>query len=92
MLAGEKLQFMAAPLLGAGQELAPAAVDPPAVDGALQPDYAGIRPKLHGPGEAQGDFVIDSEAMPNFVALFGIESPGLTSSMAIGEEVARRLV
>lgn len=61
-------------------------------DGALQPDYAGIRPKLHGPGEAQGDFVIDSEAMPNFVALFGIESPGLTSSMAIGEEVARRLV
>ncbi|MFO1016002.1 MAG: NAD(P)/FAD-dependent oxidoreductase [Hyphomonadaceae bacterium] len=61
-------------------------------DGALQPDYAGIRPKLHGPGEAQGDFVIDSEAMPNLVALFGIESPGLTSSMAIGEEVARRLV
>lgn len=61
-------------------------------DGALQPDYAGVRPKLHGPGEAQGDFVIDSDAMPNLVALFGIESPGLTSSMAIGEEVARRLV
>lgn len=60
-------------------------------DGALAPDYAGIRPKLHGPGEHQGDFVIDDEAMPNLVALFGIESPGLTSSMAIGEEVARRL-
>jgi L-2-hydroxyglutarate oxidase LhgO len=60
-------------------------------DGALQPDYAGIRPKLHGPGEHQGDFVIDSEAMPGLVALFGIESPGLTSSMAIGEEVALRL-
>jgi len=60
-------------------------------DGALQPDYAGIRPKLHGPGEHQGDFVIDSETMPNLVALFGIESPGLTSSMAIGEEVASRL-
>jgi L-2-hydroxyglutarate oxidase LhgO len=60
-------------------------------DGALQPDYAGIRPKLHGPGEAQGDFVIDSDAMPNLVALFGIESPGLTSSLAIGEEVAARL-
>ncbi|MBS0384491.1 MAG: FAD-dependent oxidoreductase, partial [Proteobacteria bacterium] len=60
-------------------------------DGALQPDYAGIRPKLHGPGEHQGDFVIDSESMPNLVALFGIESPGLTSSMAIGEEVASRL-
>lgn len=60
-------------------------------DGALAPDYAGIRPKLHGVGEAQGDFVIDSEALPNLVALFGIESPGLTSSLAIGEEVAARL-
>lgn len=60
-------------------------------DGALQPDYAGIRPKLHGPGEHQGDFVIDSETMPDLVALFGIESPGLTSSMAIGEEVTSRL-
>ncbi len=64
---------------------------PPLPDGALQPDYAGIRPKLHGPGEHQGDFVIDSDALPNLVALFGIESPGLTSSLAIGEEVARRL-
>ena len=61
-------------------------------DGALQPDYAGIRPKLHGPGERQGDFVIDSKAMPNLVALFGIESPGLTSSIAIGEDVAARLL
>lgn len=59
-------------------------------DGALQPDYAGIRPKLHGPGEAQGDFVID-DSTPNLICLFGIESPGLTSSLAIGEEVAQRL-
>lgn len=59
-------------------------------DGALQPDYAGIRPKLHGPGEPQGDFVID-DAVPGLVCLFGIESPGLTSSLAIGEETARRL-
>jgi L-2-hydroxyglutarate oxidase LhgO len=59
-------------------------------DGALAPDYAGIRPKLHGPGEPQGDFVIDSEAMPGLIALFGIESPGLTSSLAIGEEVAEK--
>jgi L-2-hydroxyglutarate oxidase LhgO len=59
-------------------------------DGALQPDYAGIRPKLHGPGEPQGDFVID-DSVANLVCLFGIESPGLTSSLAIGEEVARRL-
>lgn len=58
-------------------------------DGALTPDYAGIRPKLHGQGEAQGDFVLD-DATPGLIALFGIESPGLTSSLAIGEEIARR--
>jgi L-2-hydroxyglutarate oxidase LhgO len=63
-------------------------------DGALVPDYAGIRPKLHGPGEPQGDFVIDDESahgLAGLICLFGIESPGLTSSLAIGEEVAGRL-
>lgn len=63
-------------------------------DGALAPDYAGIRPKLHGPDEAQRDFVIDSpdeHGVEGLACLFGIESPGLTSSLAIGEEVARRL-
>jgi len=59
-------------------------------DGALQPDYAGIRPKLHGPGEAQRDFAID-DSVASLVCLFGIESPGLTTSLAIGEEVVRRL-
>jgi L-2-hydroxyglutarate oxidase LhgO len=63
-------------------------------DGALQVDYAGIRPKLHGPGEPQPDFQLDGpevHGLPGLMALFGIESPGLTSSMAIGEEVAGRL-
>ena len=63
-------------------------------DGALAPDYAGIRPKLHGPGEPQGDFVIDDHAahgLAGLICLFGIESPGLTSSLAIGEDVAERL-
>lgn len=63
-------------------------------DGALSPDYAGIRPKLHGPDEPQPDFRIDDGAVhgvSGLVALFGIESPGLTSSLAIGEEVAARL-
>jgi L-2-hydroxyglutarate oxidase LhgO len=63
-------------------------------DGALTPDYAGIRPKLHGPGEPQPDFRIDGpdvHGLDGLVALFGIESPGLTSSLAIGEEVAGRL-
>jgi L-2-hydroxyglutarate oxidase LhgO len=59
-------------------------------DGALTPDYAGVRPKLHGPGEPQGDFVVDA-SMPGVIALFGIESPGLTSSLAIGEHVASLL-
>ena len=56
-------------------------------DGALTPDYAGIRPKLHGHGEPQRDFVID-DSQPGVIALFGIESPGLTGSLAIGEYVA----
>lgn len=63
-------------------------------DGALAPDYAGIRPKIHGPGEPQPDFRIDGPAvhgLDGLVALFGIESPGLTSSLAIGEEAADRL-
>ncbi len=63
-------------------------------DGALTPDYAGIRPKLHGPGEPQPDFQIDGpevHGLAGLIALFGIESPGLTSSLAIGEEVAVRL-
>jgi L-2-hydroxyglutarate oxidase LhgO len=63
-------------------------------DGALTPDYAGIRPKLHGPDQPQPDFRIDGadlHRLEGLVALFGIESPGLTSSLAIGEEVATRL-
>ena len=64
-------------------------------DEALVPDYAGIRPKLHGAGELQTDFRIDGAEMhglAGLIALFGIESPGLTSSLAIGDEVVRRLV
>ena len=60
-------------------------------EGALQPGYAGIRPKISGPGEAARDFLIQGPAehgVPGLVNLFGIESPGLTSSLAIGEHVA----
>ena len=60
-------------------------------DGALTPDYAGLRPKIHGPDEPQPDFRLDSadrHGLAGLVALFGIESPGLTSSLAIGEAVA----
>ncbi len=57
----------------------------------LEPDFVGVRPKLVGPGQPSGDFVIqtaDVHGIPNLVNLFGIESPGLTSSLAIGELVA----
>jgi L-2-hydroxyglutarate oxidase LhgO len=61
-------------------------------DRALQPAYAGIRPKLSGPGQPAADFVIQGKAahgMRGLVNLFGIESPGLTASLAIAEKVAR---
>jgi L-2-hydroxyglutarate oxidase LhgO len=60
-------------------------------DDALQPAYAGIRPKLRGPGQGSADFVIQGPAehgVPGLVNLFGIESPGLTASLAIAECVA----
>ena len=63
-------------------------------DGSLAPDYAGIRPKLTGPGEPAADFRIDGpeeHGLPGLVHLFGIESPGLTSSLSLAEEVADRL-
>jgi L-2-hydroxyglutarate oxidase LhgO len=60
-------------------------------DDALQPDFAGMRPKIVGPGEPTADFIIegaDAHGVPGFVNLLGIESPGLTASLAIGEYVA----
>ena len=57
-------------------------------DGALQPGYAGMRAKINGPDAPAADFVIQGEAIhgvPGLVQLFGIESPGLTSALAIGE-------
>jgi len=63
-------------------------------DGALVPDYAGIRPKLTGQSEAAADFMIDGPAqhgVPRLVNLFGIESPGLTSALSIAEEVVAAL-
>jgi L-2-hydroxyglutarate oxidase LhgO len=58
--------------------------------GSLQPGYTGIRPKIHGPGEPAPDFLIQGHAqhgLPGLVNLYGIESPGLTSSLAIAAHV-----
>lgn len=63
-------------------------------DGALQPDYAGVRPKTVGPGDPAADFVISGPAdhgVPGLINLFGIESPGLTAALAIADEVLARL-
>lgn len=62
-------------------------------DGALQPDYAGIRPKLHGPGEPPPDFLLqreDAHGIPGLVNLLGIESPGLTACLALAEVAVRK--
>jgi L-2-hydroxyglutarate oxidase LhgO len=63
-------------------------------DGALQPGYAGIRPKITGPGEPAADFVVQGPAthgIPGLVNLYGIESPGLTASLPLADEVVARL-
>jgi L-2-hydroxyglutarate oxidase LhgO len=67
---------------------------PALLDGALQPGYAGIRPKISGPGEPAADFVVqgpDTHGVPGLVNLFGIESPGLTASLPLADEVLRKL-
>lgn len=63
-------------------------------DGALEPAYSGVRPKIHGPGEPAPDFRIDGpreHGVAGLVNLFGIESPGLTSCLALADEVLARL-
>jgi len=63
-------------------------------DGALLPGYSGIRPKTAGPGEPAPDFEVQGPArhgVPGLVNLFGIESPGLTASLALADVVLREV-
>ncbi|NRG19155.1 NAD(P)/FAD-dependent oxidoreductase [Rhizobiales bacterium] len=67
---------------------------PDLADDALTPDYCGIRPKVAGPGEPAADFLVHgpkAHGTEGLVALYGIESPGLTSSLMIAEVVAEEL-
>jgi L-2-hydroxyglutarate oxidase LhgO len=60
----------------------------------LVPGYAGVRAKLSGPDEPAADFIIQDHrdhGINGLVNLFGIESPGLTASLALAAEVVRRL-
>ena len=62
-------------------------------DHALQPAYAGIRPKINGPNEASADFYIagrETHGVHGIINLFGIESPGLTASLSIAQEVVEK--
>lgn len=62
-------------------------------DGILEPGYAGVRPKVAGPGEPAGDFTVhgpEVHGIPGLVNLYGIESPGLTASLSLADEACRR--
>jgi L-2-hydroxyglutarate oxidase LhgO len=63
-------------------------------DGALQPGYAGIRPKISGPDDPAADFIVQgpgAHGVPGLVNLYGIESPGLTASLPLADEVVQEL-
>jgi L-2-hydroxyglutarate oxidase LhgO len=63
-------------------------------DDALAPGYSGIRPKVGGPSDPAADFLVQDateHGVPGLVNLFGIESPGLTSCLALADEVRDRL-
>jgi L-2-hydroxyglutarate oxidase LhgO len=67
---------------------------PELADGTLQPAYAGVRARIRGPGEPAADFRIDDptvHGIAGVVNLFGIESPGLTASLALASEVVSRI-
>jgi len=62
-------------------------------DGALQPGYAGVRPKIVPPGGGRQDFVVQGpevHGLPGLINLFGIESPGLTAAIALAALVRDR--
>ena len=63
-------------------------------DGSLQPGYAGIRPKINGPADPAADFVVQGpelHGVPGLVNMYGIESPGLSASLALADEVVAKL-
>lgn len=90
----EKEDYSLDPARLAGFEDAVRAYWPGLPAGALVPTYAGIRPKISPPGAPAADFQLSDGAsfgMPGLVNLFGIESPGLTASLAIAQSVRQAL-
>lgn len=64
---------------------------PDLADGALQPAYSGVRPKITPPDSPAADFLFSSHRNPHYLGLYGIESPGLTASLAIAAHAAALL-
>lgn len=91
----DQLDYHVDPGRGPAFETAVQAYWPALPPGALTPDYAGIRPKISAPGAPTADFRIDGpteHGVAGVIHLFGIESPGLTAAMAIGELVAAMMM
>jgi len=90
----EAFDYRVDPARGAGFAAEVRRYWPGLPEGALQPAYAGVRPKLHGPEAAAADFVVAgprAHGVPGLVHLFGIESPGLTASLALADAVVNAL-
>ena len=90
----ERLEFLGDSVLGVVATEALYRRFPDLPEGALAPTYAGVRPKLAPAGGPATDFVLDGPAahgLPGLVNLFGIESPGLTASLALAEAVTEML-
>jgi L-2-hydroxyglutarate oxidase LhgO len=91
----DQVDYSVDPARAAGFEEAIRRYWPGLPAGALQPAYSGLRPRIHGPGDVAPDFRIDGPAqhgVAGLVNLFGIESPGLTSALAIAETVQALLL
>jgi L-2-hydroxyglutarate oxidase LhgO len=90
----DAIEYQVDPARGEGFDEAIRTYWPGLPAGALSPGYSGIRPKICGPDDPAPDFRIDgpeTHGVPGLVNLFGIESPGLTASLAIADEVSRKL-
>lgn len=93
-VADKPLDYVVDPLRAAGFYADVRRYWPGLPEGSLQPAYSGVRPKIHAPDEPAPDFLIQGpreHGVAGLVNLFGIESPGLTSCLALADEVVARL-
>ena len=90
----DDLNYAVAPARAAAFYSAVRAYYPDLVDGSSQPAYSGIRPKMQAPGEVARDFLVqgpEEHGVEGLVNLYGIESPGLTASLAIADQAASQI-